>query len=672
MHFTFLEVYGTLVALVLFATLLVCGGAFFACLLNFPGFAEARLAERAGLSLLCGLACLPIVLDLTGRLGPVPMALVATASALVGAALLPIGAAPARLDGRWLAAGGVWIAFATLCLIDIPDGSGGLLHSHFVVDYVKHAATTWSIAQSGTPPFDPLFHEPGRTAAYYYFFYTLTAVVSIVGAPLRIAARHAAFASGIVTGFAILALLYQVWRRSGCDEAAGVRDARPAMPWIVALMLAAGLDIIPGLALAMLGNRPLIEAPIDGWTAQITPWVAGSLWVPHHVAALCAAFAGFLALARPAGGGDIRRTVFAGLAFASCAGLSIYMAIGAAMIAAVFLARLIAAARYRDAADLTISGLIAGALAASWLLTLVGYGGEAQPLALGIRGSKWFAVISEDPRVLTAARAITFGPFYLVQFGIFALGSYVFWRRAGRRGMAGDGGWLLVVAAPVSLVLGAFVRSTTYNNDLGWRIVMFAEASMFVWTLSAIRAGWLGQPRLAPLPGILLALGYCTVAFGAVQSRVFYLADTPTARQDRASLPDEIRGWTWLDGALPTGSIVQERPADLRSFSYGLYGRFRTAVSDRANGMLFGAPKTAVRARVDDIRPIYDDPQATLGQVLDIASRYSISALVINARDANFGDPRSWTAQARPDFQNAHTKIFLVRNLGSAEPTAPK
>ena len=124
MHFTFLEVYGTLVALVLFATLLVCGGAFFARVLNFPGFAEARLAERAGLSLLCGLACLPIVLDLTGRLGPVPMALVATASALVGAALLPIGAAPARLDGRWLAAGGVWIAFATLSLIDIPDGSG--------------------------------------------------------------------------------------------------------------------------------------------------------------------------------------------------------------------------------------------------------------------------------------------------------------------------------------------------------------------------------------------------------------------------------------------------------------------------------------------------------------------------------------------------------------------
>lgn len=88
--------------------------------------------------------------------------------------------------------------------------------------------------------------------------------------------------------------------------------------------------------------------------------------------------------------------------------------------------------------------------------------------------------------------------------------------------------------------------------------------------------------------------------------------------------------------------------------------------------MLFGAPKTAVRARVDDIRPIYDDPTATLEQVQAIASRYSIGALVTNARDANFGDPRSWTTQARPDFQNAHTKIFLVRNLAVAEPTAPK
>ena len=641
-------------------------------MLNFPGFVEAGLVERAGLSLICGLACLPILLDLTGRLGPVPMTLVATAIALAGAALLPIGATPRRLDATWLVAASAWIVVATLCLVDIPDGSGGLLHSRFVIDHVKHSAATWSVAQSGTPPFDPLFHEPGRTAAYYYFFYTLTAVVSIVGAPLGIAARHAAFASGIVTGFAILALLYQAWRRSGCDDAAGVRDIRPAMPWIVALSLIAGLDIIPGLALGMLGDRPLIAAPSDDWAEQITPWVTGSLWVPHHVAALCAAFAGFLALARPSGGGDVRRALFAGLAFASCAGLSIYMALGAAVIAAVLLPRLLVIGRYRDAADLTISGLIAGALAASWLLTLVGYSGEAPPLAFGIRGSKWLAVISEDSCVLTAARAITFGPFYLVQFGIFALGSYVFWRRAGRRGMAGDVGWLLVVAAAVSLVLGAFVRSTTYNNDLGWRIVMFAEASMFVWTLSAIRAGWLGQPRLAPLPGVLLALGYCTVAFGAVQSRVIYLSDTPAARLDRESLPDEIKGWSWLDGALPTGAIVQERPTDLRSFSYGLYGRFRTAVSDRANGMLFGAPKTAVRARIDEIRPIYNDPTATLKQVQAIASRYSIGALVINARDANFGDPRSWTTQARPDFQNAHTKIFLVRNLAVAEPTAPK
>ena len=46
------------------------GGRRVADRLRFPGFAEAARLERTGLALICGFGCLPVVLDLAGRLGP--------------------------------------------------------------------------------------------------------------------------------------------------------------------------------------------------------------------------------------------------------------------------------------------------------------------------------------------------------------------------------------------------------------------------------------------------------------------------------------------------------------------------------------------------------------------------------------------------------------------------
>ena len=100
-------------------------------------------------------------------------------------------------------------------------GVGDLQHSLLAVDYVKHAAATWSLAESGSPPWNPTYYEPGRAMSYYYLFYTLPAVATVLGAPLGIVARHAAYACAPLMGFAIFALGATPPGRSGADAAAG-------------------------------------------------------------------------------------------------------------------------------------------------------------------------------------------------------------------------------------------------------------------------------------------------------------------------------------------------------------------------------------------------------------------------------------------------------------------
>jgi hypothetical protein len=64
------------------------GGAAFAWALRFPGFAGAAAVERAGIALLCGFACLPVLLDLSFHFGTGAMTALALAVAIAGGPVL--------------------------------------------------------------------------------------------------------------------------------------------------------------------------------------------------------------------------------------------------------------------------------------------------------------------------------------------------------------------------------------------------------------------------------------------------------------------------------------------------------------------------------------------------------------------------------------------------------
>ncbi len=664
MNFFCFDFAETFVSVLIFLFLLLAAGAFCARLLRFPGFDEVRGFERAGQAMLCGLACLPVCLDLAGCFGVAPM---------VGAALLPAFAgAPVLLRGQslrlsrgrlgWLLAGFAWIVVSILLLIDWPAGSG-LFHSMTSDDYVKHAEATWSIAQSATPPWNPTFFSPGAKASYYYFFYTLTAVVDVVaGALFGAAARHAAYAGGSVVFLALPPLMHELWKRSGVDEAVGAQSSkRSATLWIALLLLAAGLDLLP--IFAAYRFRGYLPEYVPSWAEEITPWVLSALWAPHHVAALVAAFTGFMALARPAEF-EPRRTLLAALAFASTAGMSVYIGMAAAAVAGLWLIALAMRRRFGDAANLVAAGLGAALLAAPWLMTVAVRMSGRSPVEFAFRNqaavpARFDSLTAEIPMRLAVMLSI-----YFVQFGIFAYGAYAFWRKAGRRGLKSDIGLILVIGTLASLLIGSLLRSSILSNDLGWRVMLFAQAAMLVWTVAAIRSDALLESRRTFAPvALFLALGWGYVLFMVGQQR--FARWNPAS--ERAVVADARAAWLWLDRRLPRGALVQAQPDEERSIEFGLYSRFPTPVADLDVGQLFGGSKRAVEARILEMEPIFGDKDFPLDKVKAIAARRDIAAIVVTSDDAAFDAPHAWTAQMRPAFSTPHARVYSMKGAPFAD-----
>jgi hypothetical protein len=662
--FTLAEIAAACCSLAILAPLVAGSGATLAQALDFPGFKTSSRLERVGIGLLCGFGCVPLLLDFAGRLGPWPMTAALAALAIPGLAILARApAAPAGAGEPPLAVvaglSALWVVLGLFFISDWPTADG-TFHSFVVLDHTKHSATNWAIAQTGTPPENPTFYAPGRKVAYYYFFYTLTGAAHALGAVVGLGARHASYAGAVLSGFALLALAWAAWRRSGADEAVGAdKVARPMGLVAAALLLTTGLDVIPAAALNSLSEISISFMNIEFWNDQIGSWVSDALWVPHHVAGLCAAFVGFLALAADPAPASARRILLAALAFAAMAGLSVYVAIGAAGTALLWLAVLACRARWADAARLCAAGAGALVLAAPWLVTLtkvVGGDGPA-PIGLKLRGAEWVERVAPDALDSLILRALTIPPFYFFEFGIFALGSYVFWRKAGRRGMATDLGMILVCATAASFLIGTFLRSTILNNDLGWRVMMFAQVATLVWTLAATRAGLLFDGQYKRVAWGFLWLGYVAVAVALGQMHLMPLQNS----LEQATQSDEIAAWTWLNAHLPVGSVVQAQPDIVRNYAYGMYGQYRMAVSDHHNGRLFGATAAEVEDRIAVLAPLFADPALPLDETRRRAARFDIAALVVTALDPVFAAPGAWTAQLQPAYANRHVKIFFAR-----------
>ncbi|MBV9842436.1 MAG: hypothetical protein JOY99_13055 [Sphingomonadaceae bacterium] len=604
-----------------------------------PGFALVGLAERGGFDAgggwpRCGWALLLAItlLPCLDALGIRFCGVASTAIAhLVMAAFGAAGAVRVARDLRppsrsVTAMAALWWLLVALDYVDV-DWNGGLHQSLLIIDLVKHAAVIESIQQVGLPLRDPFFAR-AEAAGYYYFYYLAPALVRWLGHGL-VDSRMAFAGSVFWTGLAVPALLWRIAVDGGI-----VPPARAQRSFVIlaGLCFLAGCDLPLSLLGDVLSGR--WEPQVEWWSEEIRFALGTALWVPHHMSALIAVWVGALLVERGRRASDATamHVAASGLAFASAFGMSVWIAVAAAPVLALWQLLLVRRCGVKPLVLALISAAIALVLVLPQFHDLAaGRAGQAFPLAISIRP---FRAITPGHDASTWLLLLALLPLsYLIGFGAFAYGALRYlarrpWREAPLEPIA----LLLFVAAVIGLLESGFVRSTVINNDFGWRSLWFAQLPAMIWT-------WALIDSLATLPVMLVlligmgilgnvwdVLGARLVRPPAFHTRWDYLNATPQI--DLA----ERRAYRWANAHVRADAILQSNPnADRRVFDFGLYGRNRTGVADR-QARLFGASQPEVLARIDRLQPIFQAP-LDASVIAATARRDGIDGLLFTARD---------------------------------------
>lgn len=670
MTYTLIDVSGVLVATAACGLVLVLPALALAHVTNLLAFRTRTDGEAYGIALVAAYALLPVLDSLLCRqLGLSATLAVNLALAIVGAGIVWRRGIP-RASTPFAVGCCLWLGIILVAWIDF-DWRGGLYPSLLMIDTVKHAATVRALVDAGAaPPIDPFFLRTDP-AGYYYFFYVASALAERLGN--GIFDSRAAVAGQIFwTGLALFALL-----RLLLEQAGVARDANPRLRkgLLLALTGQGGLQLVP-VALIGLGSG-LWLGQVNWWNDQVTSLPLSLLWVPHHIAALVACWAGLVLLATSIGRGrlhgkEMSALALAGIAFASAAGLSVWVTGAAGLAVALWTCMLAWERRWTALAAIAGAGAISVILALPYLADLLSHRVQGSALiALSLRPFPFTDIFLAPGTMEMVARFIALPLNYLLEFGLLAVGSVIYFRRTPPHASQGNDAEirrLLAVTALAGLLIASFLKSTIVNNDLAWRAILFAQVAAIVWSTAAFApllapsegGTWLRRaPAVVVLTGIL---GYGAVAYDLVALRAYHtlgLGGEAGMRRDPV-LDRELRAaYTWLAHHPDPRLVVQHNPDAERAFAYGLYGRSRVAVADRHNARLFGAAPAAVAERLDQLDPVFSGLAAGAEARARLVLGH-VGAIVVTSADPVWRDSGAWIWSAPTLFKSAHVRVIKV------------
>ena len=651
------------------------------------GFWRRPLSSQVQLSLIAAFALLPGLDSLVVRLAGLASALALNLALAAGGVfvLAKMASIPGALRTGWprragAAAGGLslWILLVGYAYWDL-DWGGRLYSSLLINDMVKHAATIQAIVDTGAPPIDPFFAR-ATPSGYYYFFYTLGALVERLGLGL-VDARAAFFGTTIWTGTAVFALAAELLTRSGYQGGGDIRRLRPIL---IALLLVSALDILP---ICLLGASGLWPPTLGTWNEEVTPWLQSLLWVPHHVTAMIALWAAILALDTAISPNSAKvdgrqlgiNLIYAGLAFLSSLGASIWVTLAGVLTVALWLVALLWARRWRGLAIVLAAGLLAVVLAAPQLHDLIaGRQDQRFPVAVTIRAFKMFDLLVKVRWLKGVGRIILLPLNYGLEFGVMALGAILFIVRAKAGALWRDANGvarLLALSAAAGLFLGTFLKSTIIFNDLGWRVMLFPQMTFLIWTCLALRDQLDRPAAIRPRDKLIVTswffvvlVGYATSVYALFGLRFYSVLKTPCSIRCSAADPQvrrELRdAYGWLGRHTPPSEVVQQRPGPYRVFDFGLYGRNRVGVADD-EATLYGASAAMVKARIAVLAPIFTTPMPA-AQAAARARSQGVEILIAKATDPAWTARGSWVWAATPIYAAPMVRLVAVRSLETA------
>lgn len=584
----------------------------------------------AGLGTLIGLAILPAFDAVAVRyVGLGPVALVHAAAGLAGLAY--------AIRLRWtfeptfMSIAALWWGLVAASMVDVGM-PGGLWQSLIVIDLVKHAAVVEAIVRDGLPLVDPFFNRPVQ-AGYYYYYYLWGAQTEWLSGGL-LSGRIAYTGTLIWTGPAFLALLWQLGKSGGFARPG--RERR-LFGWSLFLCFISGADF-PAMLLRwwIIG---VLEQQTDSWTEEIRFALTSTMWTPHHLSALIATWVALLAAVRARNRKGAERSLLilgAGAALATVFGSSVWIAITAGLFLAGW-----SVINLRRQPTMILILFAASAVAVVFALPQfhdlrVGRAPDGFPIAPTVRMVLWWRA-DLNPQIAPML-LLLLPTVYALEFGAFAYGSALYRRLRSPipDQTAALVRSLLLASAITGLLVGSFLRSTILNNDLGWRAPWFAQLAAMIWTASVMQH----MPRLLKPPRAfiaLLALGVLPNIYDIIGLRFIRPAMVPVPNPYINAHPDIDRSlraaYGWANAHLPANAVLQHNPRSAhRVFDFGLYGHFRTGVADR-EATLFGASQQQVTARLNRLKPIFEQGGLIQTQLLARAKAEGIDTLVFIRTD---------------------------------------
>jgi hypothetical protein len=685
-NFTVADLVQTTFATLAFALFLLPPGYLLGLASNALGMRSRSAAEKILFSAACSIAVTPILAVLLTRITSykVTLAVFLLLAAISLATLAVQCAARGRIlsgvrRSTWVVLGMMlaWFLVVQLSLSDLQIGHR-LYVSFVAFDHSIRVPFVEAAARNGVPPRNP-FYGLGKVPVlrYYYYWYVVCALpMRLFGLGAKGCLNASVFWSGIGLASTIPLFLKYILGET--------KHLRRKSVIGIALLTVTGLDLIPWAANALYFHN--FNADLEWWDPnQVASWLASLLWVPHHVASLTACMAGLLILSTISEESPLRQKVWggviSGLAFASAAGLSVYVSFTFAMFAIFWALRTLLERRIKTFATYVASGAFSLVLSWPFLLDLLSkhvdldmnsVGGEHFAV-LGIRDfpevQRWLEALGLHNWILLAISQLpALVLVYVLEFGFFALVLEVCYRREMRKGVTLSRQrrmmWAMFV---VCLLVMSFVKSdTTGLNDLGFRGILVVQFVLLIWAAPIVHdVFWsgateasadLGPRRMKFWLALTLVLGLACTACEFVALRVYApLADSGmwgkrierflgTPGLEFGERTYWLReGLDRLNRMTPTTAFVQYNPVRGEVVILHLFSARQAVMGDQSCLSSFGGDLQACRKVFPILATVFNSPSAARKLNLDdFCDQFHINVLVATDIDPVWQDRESW------------------------------
>ncbi len=694
----------TAAAVPVFAIFLIFPGYSFGWVTDLLQFRSSTVTRKMLLSLPFSIVISTMVTNSVGRY--VPPTPILWAFVLVAVVIVfywlrewarrpqPVCISVAKSTSIALVLAGLWTTVVIVSLADIGIGNK-LYVSTALWDHAVRIAFIHSALRSGPPIRNPFFYlGSAPMARYYYYWYVLCSYPARL---THINPRYVLYGSSVWSGFLLAALIPSYLR----DFLGATENLRRKSVIGIALLSVTGLDMIPTVYEFLCART--VTPDMEWWDpVQITSWTDALIWVPHHVAALVACLIGFLALwsvrrhgegGYPSWGKSVVAALFAALAFAAAAGLSVYVTFTFALFLLCWGIRLLYKGAFRDFFLYLSTACLTVLMSLPYLHDLLahraadavkaaGVAATAGPFALGLRVLPNFLSTPYFLKVRGFSHPALLAPLgivvvYILEFGVFAIIGWARFRQDLRNRSKIDESeiacWYLLAT---SMFVITFVRSSVIsNNDLAFRSAMIAQFVLLLWGAEYFDR-WIFLPRADRWNRLTLKnatiltaliLGFAGTLYSVTILRTYTVLDDKgflAYPADWLPQPHEIgvdllairQAYEQLDTILPPRSIVQYNPMADDYLPLLEYDKFQSVDAFPDCGTEFGGDASKCPPAQNAIADLFNKPGKS--DIHELCEKLSIDVLVARKDDPAWQDRKSWVWTNPPIVENSYIRAF--------------